>query len=124
MSKQKLPSGELENQVLEILWSHGEPMTTREVHDVLSERRKLAYTTPMTILVRLWEKGLLHREPRGRAFAYRPVLDRDESAANRMRQVLATAGDHSVALARFVESLPAKERIQLEEALRASPETT
>ena len=56
MSK-KLPSGELENQVLEILWSHDHPMTPREVHDLLSAHRKLAYTTPMTILVRLWEKA-------------------------------------------------------------------
>lgn len=117
MSK-KLPSGELENQVLEILWSNDGPMTPRDVHDVLSADRKLAYTTPMTILVRLWEKGLLVRERSGRAFAYRPVLSRDESAAARMRQVLATAGDHSVALSRFVESLPKKERAQLQKALQ------
>lgn len=119
----KLPSGELENQVLEILWSDDRPMTPREVHDVLSVHRKLAYTTPMTILVRLWEKGLLVRERSGRAFAYRPVLSRDESAAARMRQVLATAGDHSVALSRFVESLPKKERVQLQKALQAAKDT-
>lgn len=122
MSK-KLPSGELENRVLEILWAHDQPMTPREVHDVLSAHRKLAYTTPMTILVRLWEKGLLVRDRNGRAFAYRPVKGRDESAADRMRQVLATAGDHSVALSRFVESLPEKERVQLRKALRATKDT-
>ena len=83
MSK-KLPSGELENQVLEILWSQGRPMTPRDVHDVLSADRTLAYTTAMTILVRLWEKGLVDRERSGRAFAYRPVLSREERAALRM----------------------------------------
>lgn len=119
MSK-KLPSGELENRVLEILWSHDQPMTPREVHDVLSSDRKLAYTTPMTILVRLWEKGVLVRERSGRAFAYHPLKGRDESAADRMSQVLATAGDHSVALSRFVQSLPESERVQLRKALRTT----
>ena len=120
MSTKKLPSGQLENRVLEILWSGNRPMTAREVHEILSADRQLAYTTPMTILVRLWEKGLLRRERDGRAFTYQPILDRDESAARRMRQVLATAGDNSVALSRFVESLPIKERRQLQRALRAS----
>jgi predicted transcriptional regulator len=119
MSK-KLPSGELENQVLEILWSQGRPMTPRDVHDVLSADRTLAYTTAMTILVRLCEKGLVDRERSGRAFAYRPVLSREERAALRMGEVLATAGDHSAALSRFVEALPERERAQLRDALRAA----
>src|SRR3546814_11538113 len=68
MSK-KLPSGELENQVLEILWSQGRPMTPRDVHDVLSSDRTPAYTTAIPILVRLWVKFLVDRERRGWAFA-------------------------------------------------------
>ena len=119
MSK-KLASGELENRVLEILWSHDHPMTAREVHDVLSADRKLAYTTPLTILVRLYEKGVLLRGRSGRAFTYRPVQGRAESAADRMRQVLATAGDPAIALSRFVEALADKDRARLLEALRAT----
>jgi predicted transcriptional regulator len=116
MSK-RLSSGELENRVLEILWAHDHDMTAREVHDVLSDERQLAYTTPLTILVRLYDKGLLLRGRRGRAFTYRPVKGREESAADRMRQVLATAGDPAVALSRFVEALPERDRLQLREAL-------
>lgn len=116
--RKKLASGELEHRVLEILWSHDHPMTAREVHDVLSTDRTLAYTTPMTILVRLHDKGLLLRDRSGRAYTYRPVRGRDESAADRMQQVLATAGDPSVALSRFVEALPDRSRAQLLEALR------
>jgi predicted transcriptional regulator len=123
MSK-KLASGELENRVLEILWSHDQPMTAREVHDVLSADRKLAYTTPLTILVRLYEKGLLLRGRRGRAFTYLPVQGRAESAADRMRQVLATAGDPSIALSRFVEALPDNDRAQLLKALRGAGGTS
>ena len=119
MSK-KLPSGELENRVLEILWASGRPLTAREVHNVLSEDRALAYTTPLTILVRLYEKGLLLRGRSGRAFTYRPIRDREESAAERMRQVLEAAGDQSVALARFVESLDEQDRARLRTALRSA----
>src|SRR3546814_9556195 len=65
-------------------------------------------------------KGLVDRERSGRAFAYRPVLSREERAALRMGEVLATAGDHSAALSRFVEALPERERAQLRDALRAA----
>ena len=64
----KLGRGELEARVMDVLWEHGAAMTPRDVHEVITtSRRQLAYTTVMTILVRLWEKGMLEREPRGRA---------------------------------------------------------
>ncbi len=59
----KLGRGELEARVMDVLWDHGAAMTPREVHDLITtSRRPLAYTTVMTILVRLWEKGMLERE--------------------------------------------------------------
>jgi len=105
----RLERGELEARVLDVLWNTDEALTPREVHTALTSDRDLAYTTVMTILVRLWHKGLLHREPRGRAFAYRPVETRDESVASRMRALLAHAGDRDAALTGFVESLPPAE---------------
>jgi predicted transcriptional regulator len=105
----RLARGELEGQVLDILWSADGPRTTREVHTALAAERELAYTTVMTILVRLWQKGLLEREPRGRSYAYLPIESRDERVASRMRELLAGAADRSAALAGFVESLPAGE---------------
>jgi len=93
-------------------------MTPREVHDVVATaRRPLAYTTVMTILVRLWEKGMLEREPRGRAFAYRPVTGRDEWTAARMHELLEQAGDPSAALTHFVQEIDARELAQLRRAL-------
>lgn len=118
--KKKLPSGELENRVLAILWEADRAMTAREVHQILSQERPLAYTTPLTILVRLYDKGLLLRGRTGRAFSYRPVRGREESVADRMRQVLETAGDQSLALTRFVESLDEHDRARLGVALRAA----
>jgi predicted transcriptional regulator len=114
----RLASGELENQVLEVVWAAPGPVTPRDVHTSMGNTRTLAYTTVMTILVRLWHKGLLDREPAGRAFAYRPRVSREERAAARMSELLASAGDHSVALTHFLESLPPAQVDDLRRALR------
>lgn len=113
----RLPRGELESQVMDVLWEADGPRTPRDVHAVLGAERDLAYTTVMTILVRLWQKGLVVREPQGRSFAYRPVESRDERVANRMRDLLARAGDRTAALTGFIESLPADEVDELRRIL-------
>lgn len=61
--------GELE--VLRVLWREG-PCTVREVMDHLNHKRRRAYTSVMSLLNVMAEKGLLRREPKGRAFVYRP----------------------------------------------------
>lgn len=115
---QRLARGELERRVLEVLWTADGALTPREVHTALGAERSLAYTTVMTILVRLWQKGLLEREPLGRSYAYVPIESRDERVASRMRELLAGAGDRSAALAGFVESLPDEEVDDLRRLLR------
>jgi predicted transcriptional regulator len=104
---------------MDILWSADAPMTPREVHDVMTRRRKssLAYTTVMTILVRLWEKGMLDRHAEGRAYAYVPVSDRDTWTADRMQELLRTSGDPAGALAQFVRTMDANETAHLRRAL-------
>jgi predicted transcriptional regulator len=114
----RLGRGELENQVMDVVWRADGPVTPGQVHDELSRTRKLAYTTAMTILVRLYKKGMLEREPAGRAFAYRPRVSREQRAAERMNDALTSAGDASLALAHFVESLPADRVDELRNALR------
>ncbi len=51
--------GELERSVMDHLWSAGDPQTVRQVHEALSARRELAYTTIMTVLQRLAKKNLV-----------------------------------------------------------------
>jgi predicted transcriptional regulator len=116
----KLPHGELEERVLDVLWEQGAPMTPGAVRDHLASgrpRRPLAYTTVMTILVRLWEKGLLDRERAGRGYAYRTRLTREERIAARMGELLDTTGQRSIALARFVESMSPAQRAELRRAM-------
>ena len=117
MTLARLAMGELEAAVMDILWRGGSWLTPREVHLTLSAERPLAYSTVMTILVRLWKKGRLERRREGRAFAYHPVATRAEHAAARMREVLAAADDRRGALTQFVKTLKPSERAQLRRAL-------
>ncbi len=95
--------GELETEVLEALLASPTAMTAGEVQQAVA--RDLAYTTVLTILVRLHDKGALERERRGRAYAYRPVSDRAGLVARRMSQALASSTERDTVLARFVDDL-------------------
>ncbi|MCZ2149762.1 MAG: BlaI/MecI/CopY family transcriptional regulator [Bryobacterales bacterium] len=66
----------LELECLKALWAIGEG-NVRAVQAQLEARRKLAYTTVMTLLDRLVKKGGVSRRKAGRAFIYSPVLDRE-----------------------------------------------
>lgn len=114
---ERLQRGELEALVMGVLWDSDDPLTPGDVHDLIEREHPLAYTTVMTILVRLWRKGLAERAPKGRAFAYSPVSTRDEWAAVRMQEFLAEAGDRSAALSHFVSSMNGKELGQLRKIL-------
>jgi Predicted transcriptional regulator len=118
VSKARLPMGELEAMVMDVLWDRRGWLTPGEVHVVLAAKRPLAYTTVMTILVRLWQKGRLERQRDGRAFAYRAVMSREEHAATRMNELLTKVSDRPVALARFLETLPPADRDQLRRMLQ------
>lgn len=69
--------GPLGAAVMRIAWEQGE-CTVASVADALNagdRHRRLAYTTVMTVMGRLFERGLLERTRRGRQYAYRPASD-------------------------------------------------
>jgi predicted transcriptional regulator len=111
--------GELEAQVLDVLWDEGCRLTPNEVGARLRGGAELAYTTVMTVLTRLFEKGVLTRVRQGRAWAYAPVLGREEYAAARMNEILRDGGDQPTALARFVDQMTPAERARLRRLLDA-----
>ena len=100
---EKRPDGALEQEVLLRLWALGRPATPAEVLEELDD--DLAYTTVMTILSRLWQKRLVRRKRRGRAFEYTPVVSEAELTARRMHESLSAASDPKAALVTFVGSL-------------------
>jgi predicted transcriptional regulator len=108
---------------MDVLWERGGWLTPGEVHEVLAAQRPLAYTTIMTILVRLWQKGRLERQRDGRAYAYRPLQTKEEVAAARMGEVLTGVGDRPRALSHFLEGLDASDRAQLRRLLKIQSES-
>ncbi|MHB8797308.1 MAG: BlaI/MecI/CopY family transcriptional regulator [Thermoanaerobaculia bacterium] len=66
------PLTEVELEIMHVVWELGDA-TVKQVHEVLSTRRPVAYTTVMTMLGLLAKKGHLKREESGRAFVYRPA---------------------------------------------------
>ncbi|HVV12268.1 BlaI/MecI/CopY family transcriptional regulator [Amycolatopsis sp.] len=108
--------GELETEVLAALWSEDGPVTAADVQQRVDA--DLAYTTVVTILTRLHEKGAVTREKQGRSFAYAPVEDEAGLAALRMRKLLDTYPDRARVLARFVSDLSAADEKMLRGLLR------
>jgi predicted transcriptional regulator len=98
--------GALEAEVMDFVWSRGDWVGVNDILSVLHGQRR-AYTTVMTIVTRLCDKGLLQRQRRGRGFVYRPALSKEELAARSLREVLASSEDPHAVLARFVEDLEA-----------------
>lgn len=104
---------------MEVVWDRSGWSTPREVLELLEGERDLAYTTVMTVLVRLWRKGLLERRKDGRAYAYHPVQTREEWTARRMSELLGIATNRAEALVHFVSEMKAADRDQLRRLLRA-----
>jgi len=118
-SRPRRAMGQLEAEILSVLWDAARRLTPAEVGARLPGEPELAYTTVMTVLTRLFDKGLLTRERQGRAWAYAPVLGRAEYTANRMNAILRDGGDQPVALARFVDHMTSAERVRLRKLLDA-----
>ncbi len=98
--------GALEARVMDRLWARGRA-TVRDVVGDLAPKRALAYTTVMTIMTRLHEKGLLRRAREGKTYVYAPALSREEFRARLSRDIVrglvSEFGD--VALAQFAAAL-------------------
>jgi predicted transcriptional regulator len=108
---------ELESEIMGEVWRQGET-TVKLVMEALNKKAKppRAYTTYMTVMRRLSDKGLLARTRDGRHDAYVPHLTREEYLEQRagaeVRDLVDEFGD--VALAHFARSLsvldPARRR--------------
>jgi predicted transcriptional regulator len=108
--------GELEADVLATLWRADEALSPGEVRQALGS--DLAYTTVMTILTRLYDKGSVTRRRKGRAFVYTPAFAQADLAASQMREVLDNGHDRAEVLARFVGSLTSDDERTLAALLR------
>ena len=82
--------GDLECEIMELVWKLAQPtMTVRDVFNALRKEREIAYTTVMTTMVRLSEKGLLKIVDKiGLANCYMPEYDREEFINTAVNMIL------------------------------------
>jgi len=76
---------ERELDVMDILWERGSG-TVGEVRDRLHD--ELAYTTVLTVLRTLEEKGYVGHESEGRAYRYYPLVERVEAQESHVRRLV------------------------------------
>lgn len=97
-------NGELENAVLTALWDQGHAMSVVELQAAVPAPTP-AYTTMMTVLTRMDDKGLVVRERVSRSLMISPARSQAVTAASQMSRALRESGDSHEVLMSFVGSL-------------------
>ncbi|MEU6182079.1 BlaI/MecI/CopY family transcriptional regulator [Streptomyces coeruleorubidus] len=112
------PLGELEDAVMSRVWKWNRPVTVREVLEDLQKERSIAYTTVMTVLDNLHQKGWVRREAEGRAYRYEAVSTRAAYAAALMNDAWSQSDNPAAALVAFFGMMSEEQREALRDAVR------
>ncbi|WSS95480.1 BlaI/MecI/CopY family transcriptional regulator [Streptomyces phaeochromogenes] len=120
------PLGELEDSVMTRVWKWNRPVTVREVLEDLQQERSIAYTTVMTVLDNLHQKGWVRREAEGRAYRYEAVSTRAAYSAALMNEAWTQSDNPAAALVAFFGMMSPEQREALRDAVRMvqGPEET
>ncbi|HEY3375394.1 MAG TPA: BlaI/MecI/CopY family transcriptional regulator [Candidatus Aquicultor sp.] len=98
--------GDLEADIMELVWQR-DIASVREIHGLLEQNRDIAYTTVMTVMSRLADKGILKKERDGKQYLYAAAISKAEFSQTMFDLVM--KGFHidlgARALAFFVDSL-------------------
>ena len=77
----------LELEIMKVLWDRG-PAFVQQVQEQLPTEPQLAYTTVQTMLGVLHRKGKVKRSLKGRAYAYRAAVSRDQVVTSTMKDII------------------------------------
>ncbi|WP_203605326.1 BlaI/MecI/CopY family transcriptional regulator [Streptomyces sp. SID8014] len=110
--------GELEDAVMTRVWKWNRPVTVREVLEDLQQERSIAYTTVMTVMDNLYQKGWVRREAEGRAYRYTAVSTRAAYAAALMNEAWQRSDNQAAALVAFFGMMSPEQREALGDAMR------
>jgi len=83
-----------ELKIMKVVWDQG-ATTVKEVCDAISQKKATAYTTILTLMGILEEKGALIHSRSGRAYVYKPLLSRQQATRNQVHDVLTRFFDGS-----------------------------
>jgi len=76
-----------ELQIMKVVWERG-TATVKDVFEAISKKEATAYTTILTLMGILEEKGVLAHSRSGRAYLYRPLISRRQATRNQVRDIL------------------------------------
>ncbi|MFF3246257.1 BlaI/MecI/CopY family transcriptional regulator [Streptomyces sp. NPDC002870] len=110
--------GELEDAVMTRVWQWNRPVTVREVLEDLQQERSIAYTTVMTVMDNLHQKGWVRREVDGRAYRYTAVSTRAAYSAALMNEAWSKSDNPAAALVAFFGMMSPEQREALAAAVR------
>lgn len=113
--KSLTPLGETEMEVLKLVWELGEA-TVNDVRDRILEERDVAYTTIMTVMKNLADKGYLTYEKDGRTYVYRPARSADEVRHSLLRELMGKVFEGSASA--LVQTLVQHEELSEQERER------
>ncbi|MFI6972377.1 BlaI/MecI/CopY family transcriptional regulator [Streptomyces phaeochromogenes] len=100
------------------VWKWNRPVTVREVLEDLQQERSIAYTTVMTVLDNLHQKGWVRREAEGRAYRYEAVSTRAAYSAALMNEAWTQSDNPAAALVAFFGMMSPEQREALRDAVR------
>jgi BlaI family penicillinase repressor len=94
-----------ELQIMKVVWAQGQA-TVKEVCEAISQKKATAYTTILTLMGILEEKGVLVHSKSGRAYVYKSLLSRQQATRNQVRDVVARFfdGDPQKLIASLLEN--------------------
>lgn len=82
--------GELELAVMEALWANG-PIPGRLIYEQVRKKKKVAYTTVLTVLDRLAKKGLVKKNQQSNPALFSPAISRQEFQSRSSRRLMELA---------------------------------
>ena len=117
--------GELELEIMQVIWAR-QRVTVREVLEVLTERRPLAYTTVMTVMTRLMDKGILRQHRQDRTYEYEAIYTSEElttkAVGQTIRSLLESFGP--LAITEFIHQIGQVDPDELQRLAKLAQEAT
>jgi BlaI family transcriptional regulator, penicillinase repressor len=127
MARKQSPTlTDAELRPMEVLWNRG-PSTVAEVVDALPRQLDLSYSTVLTTLRILEQKGYVKHTKEGQAYVYHPIVDRSQAQRRALKHLMSRFFDNSpeLLLLNLVESeqIDAEDLQRIQQIIEQGPET-
>ena len=108
-----------ELEILQIIWEHG-PCTVRDIMNHLNSKRRRAYTSIMSLMNVMAEKGYLVPKPKGRAFIYSAKISQKKTQSGMLKDLLQMVFDNSAStlMAHLLEQSDSEELDEIQKTIK------